>query len=380
MPTIFISPQQKISYIFFILVALMIVGLIWGLFVASYGVSITLTPEPEEVDLDMTLKAQPNISPNSDSIQATILENTQEAEEKGQPKSTVSAEDFAEGEVIITNNTASSVNFIATTRFLSPDGLVFRLEKQTYIPAKGKIKAIVRADKMGAAYEIGPSTFTVPNLKSTDLIKKISVVSEKPMTGGLKKAGIIMASDIDGLKKDLSDKLSTKGLTEIESQVSQSNFKIITKSTTLEESCDAKPNEEKTEFTVSEKIKIGAAAFDEKKVLEIALNALKAKIPQGKEFLSYEPTSLSYRLLNYDINKQTADIQIQMRGSMVINSENQILEKSHLRGLNSTEIKNYFSSLKDGDILIKKVQVKFWPPFLKKAPTSLDKINIKITK
>ncbi|MBU4369728.1 hypothetical protein KKG58_03105 [Patescibacteria group bacterium] len=405
MPQIYISPHNKIAYLFLLLTALIFLGLILGTLSGAYGVQIIVTPVSEEVDVnfearisakgaapDIALsevkggresasggKTQENLTDSEESLilVGQIFENIQEKQEKAVPQATVSMEDYAEGKITLTNNTWSPINFVASTRFSSPEGLIFRAVEPIRIAAKGETTVLVRADKMGEDYEIDPTQFTIPNLRDSNLKSNIIAESKEKMSGGIKKAGIVMQADIDQVKKALKDKLYQDALQEIEEQLSDTDLKIVVHSQVLDEQIDAQAGDEKTEFTVFEKIKIGAVAFNEDVLLDVALNALRQAIPPGKELAAYEPDGLSYRLIEYDSQQDKAILEVQFRGYMVINEESDILDKTLFRGLGSEEIENYLKDFKE----IKEVQVRFWPPFiLKKAPETINKIKIKIAR
>jgi len=380
MPQTYISPHNKIVYLFLFLVILVFAGLVIGTLSGAYGAQIVVTPVSEEIDINFEAKidkTEENLTDSGESIilVGQVFENIQEGLEKAIPQATVSMEDYAEGEITLINNSWSPINFVASTRFSSPEGLIFRAVEPIRIAAKGETIILVRADKMGEDYEINPTQFTIPNLRDPNLKSNIISESKEKMTGGIKKAGIVMQSDIDQAKKALKDKLYQDGLQIIEEQLSDSDLKIVVHSEVLDEQIDAQAGNEKAEFTVFEKIKIGAVAFEQEKLLDIALNALRQAIPPGKELAAYEPDGLSYRLIEYDSEQNKATLEVQFRGYMVINEENDILDKTLFRGLNSGEIENYLKAFEE----IKEVQVKFWPPFvLKKAPEKVNKIKIKI--
>ncbi len=380
MPQIYISPHNKICYLFLSLTILFFVSLSFGIFGSSYGAQIIITPKMEEVDVDSLVQIREK---NEDSVDnalvliGQIFETIQEGQEKTYPQSTVSVQDYSEGEIIVKNNNQSALNFISSTRFSSPEGLIFRAINRINVPPKGEASVLVRAEKMGPEYDIGPTQFTIPNLKDSELKNNIIAESKKPMSGGLKKTGIIMQSDIDKAKKELGEKLYQKGIAEVEKKLTESNLKIVVRSETLKEDVDAKASEEKTEFTVSEKLKIGAAAFKEKDLLEIAIKSLKSKIPQGKELSAYEPNGLTYRLTEYDLKNKQATLELRFRGYMVINDQCDSLEKTRFRGLTREEVENYLKDIEE----VKGVEIKFWPPLiLKTMPQSTDKIKIKIVR
>jgi len=382
MPQLYISPHNKIAYLFLLLTALIFLGLILGTLSGAYGAQIIVTPVSEEVDVNFEAKidkTQENLTDSEESLilVGQVFENIQEGLEKAVPQATVSMEDYAEGEITLINNTWSPINFVASTRFASPEGLIFRAVEHIRIAAKGETIILVRADKMGEDYEIEPTQFTIPNLRDPNLKNNIIAESKEKMSGGIKKAGIVMQADIDQVKKALKDKLYQNALQEIEEELSDADLKIVVHSEIIDEEIDAQAGDEKAEFTVFEKIKIGAVAFNQEKLLDVALNTLRKAIPPGKELAAYEPDGLSYRLIEYDSEQDKATLEVQFRGYMVINKESDILDKTLFRGLSSEEIKNYLKDFKE----IKEVRVKFWPPFiLKKVPETINKIKIKINR
>ncbi|MDD4995940.1 MAG: hypothetical protein PHW15_00475 [Patescibacteria group bacterium] len=377
MPQTYISPHNKIGYLFLSLTVLFIVNFIFGVFGSFYGAQIIITPETEEISINSSIKISEEKNTSTDLIlKGKIVENIQTGEKKSFPQATVSAEDYAEGEIILKNNNSSALNFVASTRFASPEGLIFRAVNRIYVaPKGGETTVLVKAEKMGAEYDIGPAQFTIPNLKDSALKDNIIAESKKPMTGGLKKTGIIMQSDIDQAKKELKETLYQKGLTEIEKEINSADFKIVIQSNILEEKSDALAGEEKIEFTVQEKIKIGAVAFKENDISKIAVEILKNNVPQGKTLIAYELKSLNYRLIEYDLENKTALLEIQFRGYMSINNQYEFLEKTRFRGLTKQEVENYLNEFSE----IKEIKIKFWPPLLfKTMPQSIDKIKIKI--
>lgn len=381
MPNIFISPQNKIAYVFLALTILLGTSIILGLFTINYGAKIVIIPEPIEIDVNFRIvitQNQENISEGSQVLVGNVLETIQNAQHSYTAEAVVSMEDYAEGELILSNNTFSPINFVASTRFASPDGLIFRAINKMRIPAKGTTVANIRADQMGPAYNIEPTTFTIPGLKSPALIENITAVSEKAMTGGLKKTGIVMQADIDKAEKNLYDSLYAQGIDEIEQRLYETNsaqtgLKIILKTEVIEKQTNTMVGAEETEFTSLLTLKIGAVAFRENDLLLSATSQLKKEIPEHFVLAAYDSSSLSYRLLNYDPDKGKAEFETQLRGYMILTNNHEILTKTHLRDLSVSEAETILKNFKE----IKSADVNLWPPFiLKRIPNDINKIEI----
>ncbi len=365
----YISPQNKIALLFIILTFFVFVGLILGFFKTAYGIQIVITPQPEDVEVDFEIM----VTEQDSLLTGKNFFLIKEKNKTFYPQATVSVEDYAEGEIILTNQTGSPINFVASTRFASPTGLIFRAIERIYIPPRGETTVAVRADKIGPEYEIDPAEFTIPNLKNEFLKNNIQAESTSPMTGGLKKTGVIMQSDIDQALKEVEEELYQQAIEEIQATLEDENLKIIIKHNLVEENVDALAGEEKTEFTVFKKIKIMAVAVAEEDLLRIAREKLKENVPLGKKLIAHD-ADISGRIKESYPEEEKTLLEIQFRGYMIITPENEILEKEKLKEFKKTEIEEYLSEFKE----IQAIKIKSWPPFLTDKIFPSQK-NIKIT-
>ena len=100
----------------------------------------------------------------------------------------------ASGNIVIYNNYSSSPQrLIKNTRFETPTGLIYRIEKSVVVPGSriengktipGSLETTVFADLPGADYNIGLTDFTVPGFKGTPRYEGFYARSKTPMTGG----------------------------------------------------------------------------------------------------------------------------------------------------------------------------------------------------
>jgi hypothetical protein len=109
---------------------------------------------------------------------------------------------FSSGKVNIVNTTPRSFTFVATTRLMSKEGILFRLKSQTIIPPNGTVTADVVADVAGASGDIGPTTFILPGL-SGDVQKQVYAESVAAMTGGSGVVKAVSEADISRAKANL---------------------------------------------------------------------------------------------------------------------------------------------------------------------------------
>lgn len=386
MPKVYISPHQKIGHLFLVLTVLAIGGIILGFFSLLYGAEIIITPQVQDIDTNLTLSIREieplKVEEETESPELFVLGNFVEITKEGEfdftPQSNVSIEDYAEGIITVKNDTWNSVTFVASTRFASPEGLIFRAVERIFIPARSETEVLVRADKVGATYDIDPCNFTIPNLTSPSLKENISAWSEEPMSGGIKTTGIIMQSDIDQAQKEVHEQFYKQATEEIKEIFSAfSDLKIVLQSEIEEESISAQAGEEKGEFTIFTKMKIQAVAFSEEKIMELALFSLKDKVDSNKELVAYEPDSLSCRLISYNFPEKSALLEVQLRGLIALSPHNGILDETVFFDMDKEAAQQYLESLPE----IQAARIKFWPSWLiKKFPPSQNRIKIRYEK
>jgi hypothetical protein len=123
-------------------------------------------------------------------------------------------EQKARGKIIIYNTFSSEPqSLVATTRFETTDGIVFRLTQGVTVPGMtdiagkrdpGAIEAEVIADQTGDASNIAPTTFTIPGFKGSPKYDKFSAKSLSTMTGGSKNGmsgeSLLTGDDIEQAK------------------------------------------------------------------------------------------------------------------------------------------------------------------------------------
>ena len=133
----------------------------------------------------------------------------------------------ASGIITVFNEYSSdSQRLVASTRFLSSSGKIFRAIEDIYIPGMktdgdevipGSIDAEVMANYLGTEYNISPSDFTIPGFKGTPKYDGFYGKSDTSMSGGSNEA----IEDTD-LKAEYQDKLD-------QLIILNSKFKVVKK-------------------------------------------------------------------------------------------------------------------------------------------------------
>lgn len=356
----FITPHKKIGYLFVTLTSIILILTIAALIQMSYRAKIVIYSNLEPIEINFI-----------ENMECQILEKAATIEETFSPSALVTMEDFATGEVVIINNSYNNQTLVATTRLLTPEGLIFRLTEKVTIPARQKIKTTVRADKVGELYEIGPTKFTIPGLSSI-LQKQVYAESEKPMTGGIKKVGIVTQKDIDEATNQLKDKLSATIVEDLKKELANKNLKMAIRSEIIDFFSSAKANDEVDKFTIKLELKVTAALLNEEQLIKLAQEKLATSVAKGRKLEKIDPMTFAYRLKEYDVSNQKATLEIHLAGNSILNENNIAFSKENFLGRSQKEIINYLIGIEG----VEGVKVKFSPFFIKTAPQSPNRIDI----
>ena len=367
------ASYKHIAVIFVVIALLLILGVVY---LALSQVTITLESSNElsTNNFILTIAANPEQNTSTSVILPGQILNS---EEKATGTFSVDAgktvADNATGLVTLYNNRGTDQALVATTRLLTPAGVLFRLKNKINIPAGGTIEAEVYADVKGATGNIEPSKFTVPGLSET-IQKLVYAESAEPMTGGTKQLGILTQADITKATTDLETKAAEAMLTKFIDQVENLTLlgtQIKSRDLTYDEDL---LNTEIDSFELSGTIATVAVFADKETILDLAKNKLKdAKGPKG-EFINIDPSSLTYELESINQDKQEAYLKVSISGLETISPDTDLFDKNLLVGFTEEDLRLYFSQFES----IKNIQVKFSPFWVKKVPILKDHIHIEV--
>lgn len=207
-------------------ISLAIVGLVAALGVSVFfkSATITLTPRNETKALDEVFTAKKDAALTGLGFQVVTVSKDVESAVAAGAEQDVNTK--ARGTIVIYNNhSAEPQSLIATTRFETEDGVLFRLVSPVTVPGKkgntpGSIEGTVEADLAGDASNIPLSDFTLPALKGTTKYKNMYARSKTVMSGGFSGKQKTISEDVlkaadTALEKQLRDSLVNDIATQI---------------------------------------------------------------------------------------------------------------------------------------------------------------------
>ena len=292
-------------------------------------------------------------------------------------------EKFAKGMMTVYNSYSSDPQpLVERTRFMSPDGKLFRLVKTTTIPgakiAEGKIipssiDVDVVADQAGPDYNIGPvKLFTIPGLKGTPKYQAFYGESKADMTGGfVGEVAYPTADDIKKAKESAKGTLEESLNTELFVKIPK-DFKIMDgakKFKVTEQKADEEADEN-SQFGIFSEAQLSFIVFKEKDLKDL-LN--KRAVQEGGPDFDVRTSEFTYGLARADFEKGTLSFPVDYK-SVLVRKINVEELKNNILGKSEAELKTSIFALPG----LKSATVSLWPFWVKKVPKDLEKIEIVI--
>ncbi len=291
------------------------------------------------------------------------------------------------GTVVITNEYSSDTQpLIATTRFETSDGKVFRLAESTSVPGMtitdgkrqpGIVEAIIVADVPGEMYNIAPSDFLITGFKGGPKYEKIRATSSKSFSGGggnEESMPSITKEDIDSGIQKLREQSKDDFLAALQQELLPDESLLVNSLEVVDTQIEPLPLvgslgehfDLKGSFT-------GRAFVVSEKILKEKL-ALR-NLPE-KKGVSFQVTgaTLSFESVfpRYEEDKVAFNVRSTLTLASVIETD---MLRAELLGLDENGIKSILEKHPE----IKKIEVSFSPEFLfHNIPSDEKRVSVQV--
>ncbi len=367
MPVMF---YKKIAIAFIILTSVLF-GVV--LYLTLLRATIEIVPKKDTLSADLLVDLR-NSPQHKDEIESEIFEII--LEKSGTFKATATSTERAtpkEFAIQVLNMTQAEQTLIPKTRFMSPDGFLYRLKDRISIPAGKIVTATVVPDPNAPLPEVA-TRLTLPGLP----LNKQNVIYGKMLDlADLKDTGKIITSisdtDIMEAFKELQQDLEKEGQTKLQKQISKFDAPLmIWQTVVLEKRTNAMEGEVGNTFDVSLRLKVVLAALDKHGMFAKGDTLLGTLLPQDKVLLPLTDERFKYDIVNYDIAAGSAMVKVSVSGATVPSIENPLIQSARFVGLSKDEVSNYLKDTNIAEI----VRVRTIPPWLKKLPKNPERIKV----
>lgn len=292
-------------------------------------------------------------------------------------------EQRAIGKITIYNAYSSDPQpLVASTRFVTPEGKIFRLAKSIVVPGakivEGKIipstyEASVIADQPGADYNIGPvSYFSIPGFKGTPKYQAFYGESKEPMAGGfVGETSFPTNDDLKKAKAEISKNLESSLREKIASQI-PADFKIVDGATNfavLQQNVIAEAGATGN-FSIDADASIVIVAFKEADVLAMLKGKIEKEKGSGYEIKKFD---LAYEKARADF--ANGRISFPVKFNSILSRYIDIASlKEQVKGKSESALKSLIYGLPE----LQSAVVSLWPFWVSSVPQNEAKINITV--
>ncbi len=378
-------PKKTVLAIVAIIVIVGIGAYVTSVFFDHADITINFKQTPWSYQSNFTAsKSAVGINPASNTIPAQVFTATKNVTQSFHGSSVQQVSQKAQGTITIYNAySAATQDLVATTRFLTPDGKIFRLTQNVTVPGETKIAdgtlapssvtAPIVADQPGPDYNVGPvAKLTVPGFQS-DAGREAGfygVITASTTGGFIGQRATPTAADIAAAKASTTALLNAS----VQSGFSgtyPNNFEIPNGATqtqittlTVNTSTDSNGN-----FTVFGVVTLTAIGFDQN-----ALQNYLLSLAQAQE------ASSTFKTINLTYSDVTANFtsgQVAFALSAQGNLEPAFTAAEFATSIEGQSIASARSTiaalpnLADGEI-------SMWPSWLWNIPSNSSKIHITV--
>lgn len=345
------------------------------------GATINITPKQNKVLIDARFEAQREAGIGELGYEVMTIEK--EASKEVVATGREEVEEKASGKIIVYNDfNSSSQRLIKNTRFETPDGLIYRIDKSVTVPGKkevdgevvpGSIGATVYADESGDGYNIGLTDFTIPGFKGSPRFDKFYARSKTTMTGGFKGERLTAnEDDINKARNALHEQLRNQLLNDAFSQKPE-GFYLFEDAVFIE--FESLPETEKrSNIEIKEKAVLYGMLFDSNQFAEhIAKNTIAGFDNEKVGIIDISGLELS--VFSKENNKPWEENEFLF--SLIGNAHIVWLyEEEKLKNDLAGRSKDALPTILSGYPSIEKADVILWPFWKRSFPEKTSKIKV----
>lgn len=356
---------------FFLILTILAIFIV--LHFALAKVTIKVESSTENIDKNILVEMVPENSGeiSDEKILGKIINTEFELSAEVESSRQMVPSEKAGGYVTIYNNYSKDQVLIATTRLLTPDEKLFRITDRVEIPIGGQARVWAEADEAGEEFITGPTKFIIPGLWE-GVQEYIYAETDTGMTMETQPQYVVTQENIDEVKSKLLAQAKIQALEKINEPL-QDNLKINEDRLLIEtetiESSQVDSRSEKT--TLSQKIKAYGLIFTEEDLVDVGKQKFTKELESNQSLVEFLDDQLDYQIIETNLETGKAVIEIKVAAKVSSNKHFWEIDKEDLFGLTEQQIREKLQNMN-----VENAEIKFFPTWLKNAPSMKDHIII----
>lgn len=364
---------RRIAYSFFAITVLVVIGALW---VSSVRARVTIKVRRDTTTVQSSIDIAK--SPEQGQLPGRVLQGTFEKIQEfavkdapATPSDEISTE--VRGTVKILNNYSKSQTLVKTTRLLTADGRLYRIDKTITIEPKQSVTVTAYSDEKGKKYILAPGTrLTIPGLW-IDLQKHIYAETVSGFSGGTQVGKVVSSLDVTDAQRALEDAVFEQGKKTLTAEAGTVGemVAVFTKKV-IESKSNVTPGQASDQFLASVKLEITGVFYPKKDMDALIRQKLKERLPDGRDLVDFDPSLVAMKIEQSDIKLERARLSLSAQASSRLTESSPALSKDAIAGLSIEDAKSSLLAL-DG---VESVDIVIRPSWIGKLPTTKDHIDL----
>ncbi len=351
---------------------------------AAWGnASLQVRPESREVSVSKGVSASQGVSQRDQAslrIPALVLEKEEEGTRLFSSTGKAQKGEYAKGSIRVFNSASAPQGLLATTRFISEDGKLFKSQSRITVPAAkqgvpGFFDVAVTAAEPGEEYNISTSNFSLPGLAGSAAYTTVYGKSQQPMKGGTtKEIPVVTKEDIEKAKSQLLQSLQDSAEASLKNQltpgyeISEQGFVAETLST----SSLVQEGAELSQFSSSARIRVRGFSFRSTDLQDILLGVLGTQVKETEE-LKQETVQMRYEVGNIDRASQIMVLDGFIQGRVYAKLDTEMLQ-SKIAGKERRDAERSLSETEG----VLNHKLSLWPFWMTSVPQEKGRIRVQV--
>lgn len=302
---------------------------------------------------------------------------------------------IARGTVKIINNYSRAQTLVKTTRLLTPDGKLYRIDATVNVPAKSELTVPAYSDKPGREFVLTePTKFTIPGL-FVDLqtfiyaetmgaftavprgttSPAVPSAPSTPRPAASANARAVSYEDLENAKKSLTDEVLDEAMKALAAQVeNKESMEVVYVVKVADESRNANVGQVTDSFLYSIKLDVTAVYYSKDDMQALVRSRLRERVPPGREFLPFSGGAVTYALESADPKTEVSAMRVTADAEYRLSPTSPLLQKSVIAGKSIEDAKSLLKSIEG----VEDVEITVRPSWLGSLPALKDRIKLDI--
>lgn len=353
--------------------------LVFGIYARFLEARVTIRPVMEKWDFQeevLVSVASQSINVPEKTIPGFFVQESKELSQQFPATGKTTKAAKAQGTIRVYNKYQLPQVLIANTRFLSDEGRLFRSKSRVSIAPGTYQDVSVEAAEPGEAYNIGPSTFSIPGLAGSPRYTAVYGESQEPMTGGsVSDAPQVTEDDIKKAKDALSATLLQEGKKELLAKIQGRGDDTILLEGAFSQDLESIESlvgrgAQVSNFQVTGKLNSKAIVFQRKDIEEFWKQFSSSQLSPEK-IISPESFQTKFSFKSIDWEQGRIILQSSASAFAYFKLDLRSIQE-RLRGISTKKGKEFLKTLPS----VAEAEVKLWPLPLGNIPRDPNKIKI----